>query len=131
MSDTFSKMEVITGVARRRRFSTELKLAVVAETGGYGVKLLSLMRRRWTIKTHWSPLNNSKSAPPTAPADPQSPKAIPSVYRRQKIPAVPPFADPHSPSGTEISDQRQLPRFFEASERSLSRRRHSWFLHQH
>src|SRR3981081_3768618 len=32
MSDTFSKVEVITGVARRRRFSTDLKLAVVAET---------------------------------------------------------------------------------------------------
>jgi transposase len=30
MSDTFSKVEVITGVARRRRFSTDLKLAVVA-----------------------------------------------------------------------------------------------------
>jgi transposase len=32
MSDAFSKVEVITGVARRRRFSTEQKLAVVAET---------------------------------------------------------------------------------------------------
>jgi hypothetical protein len=32
MSDTFSKVEVITGVARRRRFSTDVKLAVVAET---------------------------------------------------------------------------------------------------
>ena len=32
MSDTFSKVEVISGVARRRRFPTELKLAVVAET---------------------------------------------------------------------------------------------------
>jgi transposase len=32
MSDTFSKIEVISGVARRRRFSTELKLAVVTET---------------------------------------------------------------------------------------------------
>jgi transposase len=32
MSDTFSKVEAITGVAGRRRFSTELKLAVVAET---------------------------------------------------------------------------------------------------
>ncbi len=31
MSDTFLKVEVITGVARRRRFSTEQKLAVVAE----------------------------------------------------------------------------------------------------
>jgi transposase len=32
MSDTFSRVEVITGVARRRRFTTEQKLAVVAET---------------------------------------------------------------------------------------------------
>jgi hypothetical protein len=30
MSDEFSKVEVITGVARRRRFSTEQKLAIVA-----------------------------------------------------------------------------------------------------
>jgi len=29
MSDTFSKVEVITGIARRRRFSTDLKLAIV------------------------------------------------------------------------------------------------------
>jgi transposase len=32
MSETVSKVEVISGVARRRRFSTEVKLAVVAET---------------------------------------------------------------------------------------------------
>ena len=32
MSDTFSRVEVITGVARRRRFTAEQKLAVVAET---------------------------------------------------------------------------------------------------
>ena len=32
MSDAFSKVEVITGVARRRRFTTEQKLAIVAET---------------------------------------------------------------------------------------------------
>jgi transposase-like protein len=32
VSDTFSKVEAITGVARRRRFSSDLKLAVVAET---------------------------------------------------------------------------------------------------
>ncbi len=32
MSDTFSKVEVITGVARRRRFTTEQKLTIVAET---------------------------------------------------------------------------------------------------
>ena len=32
MSDIFSKVEVIIGVARRLRFSTDLQLAVVAET---------------------------------------------------------------------------------------------------
>jgi hypothetical protein len=32
MSDTFSRMEIITGAARRRRFTTEQNLAVVAET---------------------------------------------------------------------------------------------------
>lgn len=31
VSDTFSMVEVITGVARRRRFTTERKLAVVEE----------------------------------------------------------------------------------------------------
>jgi transposase-like protein len=39
MSDTFSKVEVITGVARRRSFSTELKLAVVAETMQPGISI--------------------------------------------------------------------------------------------
>jgi len=32
MSDTFSRSEIITGVARRPRFTAEQKLAVVAET---------------------------------------------------------------------------------------------------
>lgn len=32
MSDTFSKVELISGVARRRRFTTEQKLAIVAES---------------------------------------------------------------------------------------------------
>jgi hypothetical protein len=32
MSATFSKVELITGVARRRRFTTEQKLSVVSET---------------------------------------------------------------------------------------------------
>jgi transposase len=45
MSDTFSKMEVITGVARRRRFSTELKLAVVAETMQPGMSVSYVARR--------------------------------------------------------------------------------------
>src|SRR6185437_5830785 len=45
MSDTFSKVEVITGVARRRRFSTDLKLAVVAETMQPGMSISYLARR--------------------------------------------------------------------------------------
>jgi transposase len=45
MSDTFSKVEVITGVARRRRFSTELKLAIVAETMQPGMSISYVARR--------------------------------------------------------------------------------------
>jgi len=45
MSDTFSKVEVITGVARRRRFPTELKLAVVAETMQPGMSVSYVARR--------------------------------------------------------------------------------------
>jgi transposase len=45
MSDTFSKVEVITGVARRRRFSTDLKLAVVAETMQPGMSISYVARR--------------------------------------------------------------------------------------
>jgi transposase len=45
MSDTFSKVEVITGVARRRRFSTDLKLAVVAETMQPGMSVSDVARR--------------------------------------------------------------------------------------
>jgi transposase len=44
MSDTFSKVEVITGDARRRRFSTELKLAVVAETMQPGMSVSYVAR---------------------------------------------------------------------------------------
>ena len=45
MSDTFSKVEVSTGVARRRRFSTDLKLAVVAETMQPGMSVSYVARR--------------------------------------------------------------------------------------
>src|SRR5438067_13285439 len=45
MSDTFSNVEVITGVARRRRFSAELKLALVAESMQPGM-LVSYVARR-------------------------------------------------------------------------------------
>ena len=45
MSETFSKVEVITGVARRRRFPTDLKLAVVAETMQPGMSVSYVARR--------------------------------------------------------------------------------------
>ena len=45
MSDTFSRVEIITGVARRRRFTTEQKLAVVAETMQPGVSISYVARR--------------------------------------------------------------------------------------
>jgi transposase len=44
MSDTFSRMEII-GVARRRRFTTEQKLAVVAETMQPGLSISYVARR--------------------------------------------------------------------------------------
>jgi len=46
MSETFSKVEVITGVARRRRFTTEQKLAVVSETMQPGMSISYVARRR-------------------------------------------------------------------------------------
>jgi transposase len=45
MSDTFSRVEVITGVARRRRFTTEQKLAVVAEAMQPGMSISYVARR--------------------------------------------------------------------------------------
>ena len=45
MSDTFSKVEVITGVARRRRFTTEQKLAIVAETMQPGMSISYVARQ--------------------------------------------------------------------------------------
>ena len=45
MSDTFSKVEVITGVARRRRFPMEQKLAIVAETMQPGMSISYVARQ--------------------------------------------------------------------------------------
>jgi transposase-like protein len=45
MSETFSKVEVINGVARRRRFPTEQKLAIVAETFQPGMSISYVARR--------------------------------------------------------------------------------------
>ncbi len=46
MSDAFSKIEVITGVARRRRFTTEQKLAIVAETMQPGQSISYVARQQ-------------------------------------------------------------------------------------
>ncbi|MBP1097531.1 transposase [Bradyrhizobium japonicum] len=46
MSEMFSKVEVITGVARRRRFMTEQKLLVVNETLQPGMSISYVARRR-------------------------------------------------------------------------------------
>ena len=45
MSDTFSKVEAITGVARRRRFTAEQKLVVVIETLQPGMSISYFARR--------------------------------------------------------------------------------------
>jgi transposase len=45
MSETFSKIEVITVVARRRRFTTEQKLSVVNETLQPGMSISYVARR--------------------------------------------------------------------------------------
>ena len=45
MSETFSKVEVITGVARRRRFTTEQKLTLVNETRQPGMSISYVARR--------------------------------------------------------------------------------------
>ena len=45
MSDTFSRVEIISGVARRRRFTAEQKLAVVAETMQPGTSISYVARR--------------------------------------------------------------------------------------
>ena len=45
MSARFLEVEVITGVARRRRFTTEQKLAVVAETMQPGMSISYVARR--------------------------------------------------------------------------------------
>jgi transposase len=47
MSETFSKVEVITGVARRRRFTTEQKLP----TAHYGLRSLITVRLKGAHST--------------------------------------------------------------------------------
>jgi hypothetical protein len=51
MSETFSKVEVITGVARRRRFTTEQKLSVVNKTLQPG---MSISYARRMLRTSFS-----------------------------------------------------------------------------
>ena len=62
MSETFSKVEVITGVARRRRFPTEQKVAVVAETMQAGMSISPVRRT-------CSPRNMAPSTTRRSPLD--------------------------------------------------------------
>jgi transposase len=55
---------VITGVARRRRFSTELKLAVVSETMQPGMSV-SYVARRHGLSPSWCSAGGSWTAPKT------------------------------------------------------------------
>jgi transposase len=64
MSDTFSKVEVITGVARGR-FTTEQKLAVVAETMQPGLSISHAARRHGlppSLVFRWRRLGPSSAA---------------------------------------------------------------------
>lgn len=45
MTEDFSRIEVITGVARRRHFTAEQKLAIVAETMQPGMSISYVARR--------------------------------------------------------------------------------------
>lgn len=45
MSETFSKVEIITGVARRRSFTAEQKMAIIAETMQPAVSMSYVARR--------------------------------------------------------------------------------------
>jgi transposase len=56
LSDTFSKVEVITGVARRRRFSTDVKLAIVDETMQPGTSITYVARRHGPLAQSSIPL---------------------------------------------------------------------------
>ena len=47
MSETVSKVEVTTGVASRRRFTTEQKLSVVNEMLQAGMSISYVARRAW------------------------------------------------------------------------------------
>jgi len=70
MSDTFSKVEVITGIACRRRFSADLKLAVVAETMQPGMSISYVARRHGlspSLVFRWRRLMSEGGAKPSGP----------------------------------------------------------------
>src|SRR5205085_1670144 len=79
MSDTFSKVEVITGVARRRRFSTDLKLAVVAETMQPGMSISYVARRHGlspSLVFRWRRLRLDAGSKP----DPSSAQCVENLH---------------------------------------------------
>ena len=67
MSETFLKVEMITGVARRRRYKTEQELAIVAETMQPGQSVSTVARRHGLAcnfgKKVWWVMNASNLRP--------------------------------------------------------------------
>lgn len=53
MTEDFSRIEVITGVARRRRFTAEQKVAVVEETMQPGMSISYVARRHGLLAQAW------------------------------------------------------------------------------
>src|SRR5437763_237346 len=91
MSDTFSKVEVITGVARRRRFSTDLKLAVIAETMQPGMSISYVARRHGlspSLVFRWRRLM-SEGGREAVRADDEVVPAAERVYRLMERHALP------------------------------------------
>jgi len=68
MSATFSKIEVITGVARRQRFTTEQKLSVVKETLQLGMSISYVARRPGLSPRSSSAKRRAPAAIPSTPS---------------------------------------------------------------
>ena len=111
MSETFSKLEVITGVARRRRFPMDQKLAVVAETMQPGMSISYVARRHGSRQ---DPALRARSPNPAHPV-PLVGDAVEFAHRRTLRPPM------RSVPGYLCSNERRsnvIPRFT-LTERSI------------
>ena len=86
MSEMFSKVEVITGVARRRRFTTEQKMAIIAETMQPGVSMSYVARRHGlspSLVFRWRRLMSEGGREAVRADDDVVPAARPDAWRRR------------------------------------------------